>query len=291
MNNNLPNRWLAANNAALDPTGSAAAARRALALNVGVEWSLQETRPSVYGPWQQALLQSWLSPGANTSFHLPFTDVELSSIDPDLRERSLQLIEHYIELTLAARPSHYTLHLGIGGPFSTAGHWGAQTGSVSEEAAVDSLRRLAELGRERGFTIALENLVHGLTANPVVYQRLVRTSGVSVTFDIGHARGSEWGRQGGDPWAYLKGLEDRVVCVHIYEEEDEGGHHVPPRAGSPVLGVLLPRLWHETAARAWVVELFTPAALEESLSLVRAWLPELASNGQPVGRATAPLKA
>jgi sugar phosphate isomerase/epimerase len=158
----------------------------------------------------------------NFSFkiHAPTTDVELGHKDPEIREASLRYLQHYLNLVSQIGGTHVTVHLAAKSIAET---------ELSFDGAIQSLSSLVRYGSERGVTVCLENLKHGWTTNPELFNSILLQTGAAATIDIGHLRATPIIRdQILTPIQFLQSIKADILTTHVYELETPDGIHHPP---------------------------------------------------------------
>ncbi|TKX40722.1 sugar phosphate isomerase/epimerase [Halorubrum sp. CGM4_25_10-8A] len=97
------------------------------------------------------------------------------------------------------------------------------------ETAADQLRRVADVGREAGVEVVVENVGHqhaGLQLS--VLGDLVRETDTPICFDVGHAY-----MEGGNKAIrrFLRSHGDRISHLHCHDVRRRGDTHLPVGAG------------------------------------------------------------
>ncbi len=225
----------------------------------GIEWYLDYYRLPAWKGARDKFFNDLRESGLPYSFHAPTIDAELALKDGTYSTVALHYLEMYIDFLSELAPVTVTIHIGAR---RIPAH------ELSWERATDHLRQLVEHGRSKNVTICLENLVGGWTGDPEKLMEMAASSGAGITFDIGHARGGEWVREGhGTALEFLKIIAPRVINAHIYEYENERGEHLAPSRNSQIFPIL-ERL-SEIGCRWWVLELNTYVESEETRTVVR----------------------
>ncbi len=118
--------------------------------------------------------------------------------------------------------------------------------------AIENLARIADYARQRGITIALENLRRGPTSHPDALIDWASQAETMITLDVGHATSNQHVVNGElTAQDFVDAVADRLVEVHMYERETDR-HHAPK--DMRVLGPIVDRLLH-TDCRWWTIEL------------------------------------
>ena len=200
-----------------------------------------------------------LRQGQEVRYHCPLSEFELAHMNPYIAQNSVKLVKNCISLIKNFNASYLTLHMSGAGTIE----------QLNWDAGLRNLSEVAEYGRRHGVTVCLENLKSGWTSDPVLFSKLVRSSGAKVTFDIGHARSSVYSVSGhAGCLDFLSEVKDLVVNAHVYEAEDP--YHIAPEdlgVIGPVLKALL-----KTNCDWWVVELDDPESVENTRRLLEEFL-------------------
>ena len=131
-------------------------------------------------------------------------------------------------------------------------------------------------GDKKKLTICLENLPSGWTNNPSSFLEIIKKTGASVTFDLGHANSSPWviNNQGSNV-QFLRSIAPYIINAHVYEIEKIGektlqAYHVAPNN----LDLLRPLLLELIGTKCdwWVIELKVQDLVDHTLSLLRSFL-------------------
>jgi sugar phosphate isomerase/epimerase len=198
---------------------------------------------------------------AEIRFHFPLGHIELADLDPDAGERALSRFFSAVEVVAEAGGEFLTVHAAL--------PMGAHEFKVFGETK-DRLRRLVEFGRDRGVTVALENLRWGLTSHPRHFIDLVEWSGSAVTLDVGHAVSSDVAESGAYSGAeFARLVAPRIVGAHVYDRE--APHHIAP-TDLDRIGETLRVLLGETGCRWWVIELFSADEIRSTRALLLDFL-------------------
>jgi sugar phosphate isomerase/epimerase len=141
---------------------------------------------------------------------------------------------------------------GLGEPLMTV-HVGLdRTLPLDHHRVVKNLSRLVDHGKRIGFTVSLENLRRGPTANPQTLLDWARRSGAGITLDVGHAVSSRCvGNKTITVEKIIDLVAERLMEVHFYESETD--HHWAPQ-NMDLLGPIVDKLI-TTDCRWWTIEL------------------------------------
>ncbi len=228
----------------------------------GIEWYLDYYRLPAWKGARDTFFSALRKSGLRYSFHAPTSDVELALKDKTYATLAFHYLKMYVDFLSDLAPLTLTIHIGARR---------IPVEELSWERAIDHLKRLTEHADSKRITICLENLVAGWTGDPERLMEMVQASGARITYDVGHARGGEWARQGrGTAVEFLNIVAPRVMNAHIYAYENEKGEHEVPDRKTP-LSPILKRL-SEAGCRWWVLELNTYEETKETRRLVKDYL-------------------
>lgn len=212
----------------------------------GIDWSfdvitLPDT-PAEESGWVRRL--SALAP-LEVRYHCPFYQIDLGHNEPREAKEAEALFRRIIRLVSKAEGKYLTIHIGLGRD---------STEPLSWEATIDNLTRLVQYSAKYGVRVCLENLALGWTSRPHLFEKLIRSSGAAVTFDIGHAHACESVR------SHDYAIEDfvtphsgRVFNAHIYHTEKDGHGHMAPDRLEDIEDRLA--IVQETGCKWWVIEI------------------------------------
>jgi sugar phosphate isomerase/epimerase len=179
--------------------------------------------------------------GVPVRFHAFFPGYEMGHRDREVSERATELHMRALEAMCGLGEPVITLHVGL-----------RHADPIDAGRVVENLTRLQEHARHLGITIALENLRRGPTSDPETLSAWARASGAAITLDIGHAVSSEGVLSGARTvFDFLDATADRLVEVHMYEQETD--RHHPPH-DMAILGPIVDRLL-STKCAWWTIEL------------------------------------
>ncbi len=196
-------------------------------------------------------------------YHCFFLNTELGDPDPAKAKAALKLFHEACMLVSGVGGRFITVHAGLGRDSSDGLSWTSTT---------MGLRRLAQLGKNLGLRICLENLASGWTSRPELFAALLQDTGCRATLDIGHAmprsRVNDDGHRVED---FILAQPERFRNAHVYHEEDPTRGHVPPTDLADIQDrlSLLTRL---PLCDWWALELRTETDLLQTLSVTHEFL-------------------
>jgi sugar phosphate isomerase/epimerase len=190
--------------------------------------------------------------------HLPL-DIRLGAADPEVRSRSVEKCAHTIERMRIVNPVAWILHCDRQAPGDKAlpdHEWAGYT--------EQSLRALLASGIEPE-TVCVETL----DGNFPLLEPMIRKSGVSVCFDIGHLI-----LYGLDIFGYLERFGDRARVVHLHGVVDGKDHRSLNGVPRMVLEKVVSTRTEITGnPRVMTMELFNAGDFEESLAIMEGLAP------------------
>jgi sugar phosphate isomerase/epimerase len=228
----------------------------------GIEWYLEYYRLPSWKGLRSRFFNAIRESGLLYGFHGPVSDAELAIKDKTYSKVALEYLKMYLDFLEEMAPVYFTVHIG-------ARHIPAE--ELSWENAIDHLKRLVEHGYSRKIRICIENLAHGWTSNPELLMKMAEAVDASITFDVGHARGSPWVRENkGTVLQFLDIISSRILNAHVYEYENDRGEHLVPGGDSRIAPVL-DRV-AELGCAWWVLELNTHEETEETFRFITKYL-------------------
>jgi sugar phosphate isomerase/epimerase len=195
--------------------------------------------------------------------------MDLGADDPAVAKEAEAVFKRIIGLVSMVNGEFLSIHIGLGHD---------STEPLSWDRTIDSLRRLGSHAKQQGITICLENLAWGWTSKPHLFEKLIRESGVGVTFDLGHAQVSEAIRsQYYDIKDFVTPHADMVYNAHVYDEEISGKGHMAPDNLEDIKVRL--ELLRKIGCSWWVLEVHEVDALLQTRRVVDAYVREINASG------------
>lgn len=159
-----------------------------------------------------------VSTGLKLQFHAPFSDVNVASVNKRSLDLSLDQTRHAIEVAARLDMGPVTVHPGFLSPFTS------QFPDKAAAIARGSMKAISKMAVENSVAVGIENmpkagLVWRLFYAPSEMEQLLDGTELGVTMDFGHANTS--GFAIGD----FKPLRDRIVNVHIHDNDGTGDMH------------------------------------------------------------------
>ncbi|MDG5814906.1 sugar phosphate isomerase/epimerase [Chitinispirillales bacterium ANBcel5] len=159
------------------------------------------------------------------SFHAPFIDVDISSIDPQQREKSKNEIMRAAEAAGVLEARHFVIHPGPDNMLQF---------SIEERAerlrnAADVLNKVANKCQKLGVGLVLENMLphlpFGSTSDMMWIMGAMDNLNICTCLDTGHARLS------GDIYSVMYKLSGHMRIVHANDNTGKYDSHLPPGKG------------------------------------------------------------
>ncbi|MCK4777817.1 MAG: sugar phosphate isomerase/epimerase [Actinomycetia bacterium] len=203
-------------------------------------------------------------------YHCPFSKIEFAHSNREFANDSFLLIKKCIEIASHFNGEYLTAHIGLG--FK-------KERDLSYQGAINNLSKLVEYGNKKNVRICLENMTTGWTNNPYSLLSLIKKTGASITFDLGHANSSSWiNNNGKTSLEFLKSVSKYIVNAHVYEvekidNETSRSYHVAPEN----LNILQPLLGELIKAKCdwWAIELKDQGETNHTRSLLQSFLSKI----------------
>jgi sugar phosphate isomerase/epimerase len=229
----------------------------------GVDWSFFPEdlpgSPAAESSYVKAI--SLLHP-LEVRYHCPFNNMDLGNENPAEAQKAKQVFRRVCRLVSKVGGRVLTIHIGLGLSHTLDLCW---------ERTVKGLADLVSFANHLGVRLCLENLALGWTSRPELFEKLLRTTNVWGTIDIGHAQVSPSVESRLFRVAdFVMTHPERFLNAHVYHEERASGH-LPPQNLSDLWERLL-LLQKLPLCTWWVLELREEAALLQTLAIVREFL-------------------
>jgi len=168
--------------------------------------------------------------GLATSVHAPFSDLNIASLNPGIREISIEKVEKAVEAAAVLGAGPVTLHAGRSSPV------GLFHPEKVRQTNIESLKRLVEFAGERGVELCVENSPRfpGVLASSIqeIEETLDAVPGLGLTLDIGHANTCGALRD------FLRDLSGRIGHMHVHDNDGKEDRHLHLGAGAVDLRAL-----------------------------------------------------
>lgn len=154
------------------------------------------------------------------SCHLPFGKAcDISTIDPEVRERHVAYIERMIRLAAIFHPRRLVLHPGSRPVDETKL-------AERERCAANSICRLSLAAREIGAVLCIENMPHSIGCTSAEMLRLIGDCPEAmVCFDTNHLLRESHAD-------FIDALGDRIATIHMSDYDGVDERHWLPGKGT-----------------------------------------------------------
>ncbi len=145
--------------------------------------------------------------------HAPLNDINIASINPEMKKASVKEIEKSIELGSMIGADIVTVHPGLYSPLSR--YW---DGTI--ELAKDSLAELKDLSDEYGVKLAVENLPDmwlSICSKPEEMRNFLKELNLDLCLDIGHAHTAD---------SLDRFLKFSPINVHLHDNHGDQDKHM-----------------------------------------------------------------
>jgi len=238
----------------------------------GIDWSFEaSTLPQT--PEDEAMWVERLSAlgSLEVRYHCPFHRIDLGHVDPWEAKAAEAIFHNIIRLVAKVKGKFLTIHIGLGLD---------STEPLSWEKTTENLSRVVQYGASHGVHICLENLAWGWTSRPHLFEKLIRTSGAGVTFDIGHAYACESiNTQQYAIEDFVTPHPDRVLNAHIYHTELSNRGHMPPERLEEIEDRLA--LLKSIGCTWWVLEVWDEEGLLQTKKIIDEYLTQVECSANP----------
>jgi sugar phosphate isomerase/epimerase len=229
----------------------------------GVDWSFFQddlpASPAAESAFARSI--SLLHP-LEVRYHCPFSNLDLGNEDAAEARKAREVLRQVCRLVSKVGGHCLTIHIGLGLSHTLDLCW---------ERTIKGLADLVRFANHLGVRLCLENLALGWTSRPELFEKLLRTTNVWGTIDIGHAQVSP------SVTSHLFRVADfvmphpeRFLNAHIYHVERSIGHIAPEKLADLWERLLL--VQKLPLCTWWVLELREEAALLQTFGIVREFL-------------------
>lgn len=176
-------------------------------------------------------------------FHAPLSDVNISSLDPDVRELSIGKLEATVGLANRLGIDIVTIHPGHLSPL------GVMARERVKELNDDAYARLSRTALEHGVTVALENMPPMWITTYHTLESVVDAvegTELRICLDVGHANiAGELGN--------IDSVVPLLANVHVHDNHGDKDRHLPIGEGDIDFGRIMSSLDGRYAGN-WVYE-------------------------------------
>jgi sugar phosphate isomerase/epimerase len=164
------------------------------------------------------------------SVHAPFSDLNLASLNPKIRESSITQVKEAIRISSDLGIKVVTIHPGHKSPL---GAYFADKFSLTNKK---SIKELDKIGEEYGVILALENMPQmwiSLCHDAQQIKELIMDTNLKICFDFGHANLS-------DAINEIMELKENFANIHIHDNLGDHDYHLVLGEGNiDIPGILL----------------------------------------------------
>ena len=201
--------------------------------------------------------------GVTFTIHAPFTDVNIASLVPEVREMAISRLKKSLFYASELEARAWVMHPGLRGALTTF---------YPEEEwrlNVESIITMASLAKELGVQICVENMPRTfslLMSDPESFDRIYDELGrdrFKMVLDIGHANIS------GVTQTFLDRYGEQIVHIHAHDNNGKIDSHDEIGKGTVNWPVIAKKI-RQNSARTIVVE--STKGVEESLEQLRQLL-------------------
>jgi len=172
-------------------------------------------------PVIEKLLEYSSSYGYEYTVHAPYTDINIASLNPYIREASVKAVETSLENARRLGAKTVTFHPGFRGALDI--FYPERTTRATHE----SIRRIMYRARNLGVSVAIENMFPSpFSALPYSVEEfeeifsMPEFSDLGFTLDIGHAHTMK------QTELFLKKLGRKSVVVHLHDNDEVSDLHL-----------------------------------------------------------------
>jgi len=166
--------------------------------------------------------------GLQMGLHLPFHDLNLGSPDPIVFERTLSVLNEWIEKLSKYGGHHATFHGGYA--------WASEEREETLVRVKERIKTLSEKAKENGIDLLLENLIpdrlnycHHIASNVEEWFDLIHETKVKACLDIGHLA-----VMGNDTEEVITKLGSSLGAVHFSDNDRHSDLHLLPGEGADI---------------------------------------------------------
>ena len=161
---------------------------------------------------------------ASYSVHGPICDLNLATLNPEMRPHVLGRMERSLRLSALLGAKTWVLHPGTHGALSWV-HRGEDW-----KVNLSSMKHLQSLGNELGVEVTIENISAGYAVLGRVedFLRLYREwpRAPRITLDVGHSHVKKQTQQ------YLRKLSGQIGHVHVHDNKGDFDTHLAVGSGT-----------------------------------------------------------
>lgn len=203
--------------------------------------------------------------GLSYTFHAPFMDLAPGGLDSKIRRATQERLEHVLHLAALIRPKTVVFHPD----YDPWRH--DEVFDLWLHGSIEMWTLLVKEAEKIGVTLALENVFdHG----PETLKKLLDTINsprFGFCFDTGHClifSKSDW-----DKW--IEVLGERLVEVHLHDNNGEEDEHLPPGDGKFDFSGFFRHLRTQQLSPLFTIEVHQEEDLPRSFEAVKGYLSDI----------------
>lgn len=166
--------------------------------------------------------------GIKPIVHAPFYDINIASLNPYIRKASFLAIKKAIDIADTLSAEIVVVHAG-----ALSKDFPSFYINEARENAMNVLKKLLCIGREKNIKIGIENKQKGKDRELLIYPQEFKDwlnelgEGAFAVLDLGHAY-----TVGLDPSSCIKETKDILSHIHLHDNKGERDEHLPLGEGS-----------------------------------------------------------
>jgi sugar phosphate isomerase/epimerase len=206
--------------------------------------------------------------GRTYTFHAPYMDLAPGGADSKIRKATQERLEHVLHLAALIRPEIVVFH-------PEYEHWRhGEAFDLWFQGSVEMWSPLVKEAERYGVTLALENVFE---QGPDTIKKLlqkINSPRCGFCFDTGH-----WLVFSKKDWhEWLEALGNRLVEVHLHDNDGETDQHLPPGDGQFDFIGFLRHLRTRQLSPLYTLEVHQEEDLPRGFETVTGWLERLAKE-------------
>ena len=206
--------------------------------------------------------------GLSYTFHAPFMDLAPGGVDSKIRQATQERLEHVLHLAALIRPATVVFHP----EYDPWRH--DEVFDIWFHGSVEMWTPLAKEAEKIGVTLALENI---FDQEPQALRKLldaINSPRCGFCFDTGH-----WLIFSKKDWQeWITVLEERLVEIHLHDNNGEKDQHLPPGDGKFDFTGFFRLLRDRRLSPIYTLEIHKEEDLPRSFEAVTAYFEKLGSG-------------
>ncbi|MFP4655152.1 MAG: sugar phosphate isomerase/epimerase family protein [Methanohalobium sp.] len=189
-------------------------------------WEIvQEGSQSINNESIKHIQELYETTNLNLTLHLPFSDLNLSSLNPGIHQEVLHQMKNNLEIA-SDFVDLAVIHPGYLSPM------GAQVPERAWNKTIESLQKVCDYADNCNIQVAVENMPnipHIFGKEPREMLDIISSvnrDNLGMTFDVGHANTMKMVDE------FLKECKDHISHIHIHDNTGERDQHLPLGRGN-----------------------------------------------------------